>query len=195
MSIFADQVGQMLCAFGGDLQTAIRAKADIFEVDKTYNDVFPDNLGIDHVFGVQTLGWAYDKTKQKLKAKSASSSMTDLEKRQLLLLDYPASKQFLIRVMGALREEISGRSVPHPREFAIKEEAIVADGSKAVAAWKKVISAILPSIIQNLPAEEYKVVRSNEHTKAVVERVQGIVAGAIALQPSFEDLRDLLKPT
>ena len=32
-SIFADQAGQMLCAFGGDLQTAIRAKADIFGVD------------------------------------------------------------------------------------------------------------------------------------------------------------------
>ena len=194
MSIFAYQVGQMLCAFGGDLQTAIRAKAKVFEDDKTYNEVFPDNLGIDHVFGVQTLGWAYDKIKQELKSKSASGSMTNLEQKQLLLLQYPASKQFLIRVMGDLREEISGRNVQHPREFAIKEEAIVADGPEAVAAWIKVISAILPTIVLVLPAEEYQVVRSNEHTRTVVERVQGIVAGAAALQPSFEDLRALLRP-
>ena len=194
-SIFADQVGQMLCAFGGNLQTAIRAKADIFEVDTTYNDVFPGTLGIGHVFGIQTLGWAYDKVKQELKTKAASGSMTDLEQRQLRLLDYPASKQFLIRVMGDLREEISGRRIPHPQEFALKDEAITADGTKAIEAWLKVINAVLPTIVQNLPAEDYQVVRSTDHTKYVVERVQGIVAGASELQTNFEDLRGLLQPT
>ena len=194
-SIFADQVGQMLCAFGGNLQTAIRAKADIFEVDTTYNSVFPGTLGIGHVFGIQTLGWAYDRTKQNLKLKVASGSLTDLEQRQLRLLDYPASKQFVIRVMGDLREEISGRNILHPQEFVLKDEAITADGTEAIAAWLKVINAVLPTIVQNLPAEDYQVVRSNDHTKYVVGRVQGIVAGASVLQPSFEDLRDLLKPT
>ena len=194
-SIFADQVGQMLCAFGGNLQTAIRAKADIFEVDTTYNDVFPGTLGIGHVFGIQTLGWAYDKVKQELKTKAASGSLTDLEQRQLRLLDYPASKQFLIRVMGDLREEISGRSVRHRQEFALKDEAITADGTKAIGAWLKVINAVLPTIVQHLPAEDYQVVRSTDHTKYVVERVQGIVAGASELQTNFEDLRGLLQPT
>ncbi len=193
-SIFADQVGQMLCAFGGNLQTAIRAKADIFEVDTTYNDVFPGTLGIGHVFGIQTLGWAYDTTKQELKSKAASGSMTELEQRQLRLLDYPASKQFLIRVMGDLREEISGRNIPHSQEFALKDKAITADGTESIAAWIKVLNAVLPTIVQNLPAEEYQVVRSSDHTKYVVERVRGIVAGASVLQPSFEDLRGLLKP-
>ncbi len=194
-SIFADQVGQMLCAFGGDLQTAIRAKADIFEVDATYNEVFPATLGIGHVFGIQTLGWAYDKVKQELKTKATAWSLTDLEQRRLRLLEYPASKQFLIRVMGDLREEVSGRNVPHSQDFALRDEAITADGTTAVAAWVKVINAVLPTIVQKLPAEDYQVIRSNEHTKDVVERVQGIVAGASVLQESFEDLRGVLKPT
>ena len=194
-SIFADQVGQMLCAFGGNLQTAIRAKADIFEVDTTYNEVFPSTLGIGHVFGVQTLGWAYDNVKQQLKTKSATGSMTDLEQRQLGLLDFPASKQFLIRVMGDLREEISGRRIPYAREFALNDEAITADGAKASGAWLSVINAVLPTIVQNLPAAEYQVVRSTDHTKHVVERVKGIVAGASVLQTSFEGLRSLLIPT
>ena len=194
-SIFADQVGQMLCAFGGDLQTAIRTKADIFEANATYEEVFPGTIGIGHVFAIQTLGWAYDEFKQALKTKAASVVLTDLERRQLTLLEYPASKQFLIRVMGDLREEISGRNIRHPREVALKEEAITADGTKATEAWRKVISAVLPTIVQDLPAEEYQVVRSNEHTKYVVERVKGIVAGALVLHASFEDLRGLLKPT
>lgn len=80
-SLFADQVGQMLCAFSGDLQTAIRAKADIFESDDTYNKVFPGSLSIGHIFAVQTLGWAYDRVKQELKAKSDLGSMTDIEQR------------------------------------------------------------------------------------------------------------------
>ena len=194
-SILADQVGQMLCAFGGNLQTAIRAKAEIFEVDSTYSGVFPGTLGIGHVFCIQTLGWAYDRIKQGLKTRAASGSLTDLQQRQLRLLDYPASKQFLIRVMGDLREEISGRNVPHPQEFALKNEAISAEGTEAKEAWLDVITAVLPSIVQNLPAEEYQVVRSNDHTKFVVERVQGIVAGASVLHQSFEKLRGLLKPT
>ena len=194
-SLSADQVGQMLCAFGGDLQTAIRAKANIFEVDTTYNDVFPSTLGIGHVFGIQTLGWAYDKVKKELKRKAASGSLTDLEQRQFRLLDYPASKQFLIRVLGDLREEISGRSIPHHQEFALRDEAITDGGTEAVEAWINVINAVLPTVVQDLPAEDYQVIRSNEHTRYVVERAKGIVAGASALQPSLEDLRGLLKPT
>ena len=192
-SVFADQIGQMLCAFSGNLQTAIRAKAEIFEVDTTYNSIFPGTLGIGHVFGIQTLGWAYDKAKQKLKSKAASGTLTDLERRQLSLLDYPASKQFFVRVMGALREEISGRSMPQPEEFELIDEAITANGTEAIAAWLKVINAVLPTIVLNLPAEEYQVVRSTEHTNFVVVRVKGIIAGASSLQTDFEQLRGLLK--
>ena len=194
-SIFAVQAGQMLCAFGGNLQTAIRAKAAIFEEDTIYNDVFPSTLGIGHVFGIQTLGWAYDRIKQDLKTKAASAPLTNMEQGQLKLLEYPASKQFLIRVMGDIREEISGMSMPHARDLALKDEAIKADGTSATEAWRKAIIAVLPTIVQSLPDEEYQVVRSTDHTKAVVERVQGIIAGATELQPNFEELRGLLRPT
>ena len=194
-SVFADQAGQMLCAFGGDLQTAIRAKADIFSVDKTYNHVFPDTLGVGHVYAVQTLGWAYDAIKHELKRRAASGALTDLEQRQLKLLDYPASKQFLVRVMGDLREEIAGKGMPNTREFVLKDEAIVNDGTNATAAWTSVINALLPTIVQDLPAEEYQVIRSSDHTKHVVGRLRGIVAGATVLQPSFDPLRALLRAT
>ena len=194
-SVFADQAGQMLCAFGGDLQTAIRAKADIFEVDTTYRRVFPNTLGVGHVYAVQTLGWAYDEIKHDLKRKANSGDLTDLELAQLNLLDYPASKQFLVRVMGDLREEISGKRMPDAREFALKDDAIENDDANATAAWTSAISALLPTIVHDLPAEEYRVIRSNEHTKHVVGRVRGIVAGAAVLQPSFEPLRELLRAT
>ena len=96
-SLFTDQVGQMLCAFSGDLETAIRAKADIFESDATYNKVFPGSLSVGHIFGVQALGWAYDRVKQELKAKSDSGGMTDIEQRQLRLLDYRHRSSFRLR--------------------------------------------------------------------------------------------------
>ena len=193
-SLFVDQVGQMLCAFAGDLQTAIRAKSDIFESDVTYNRVFPTSLSIGHIFAVQTLGWAYDRVKQELKAKSATGTMTEIEQKQLRLLDYPASKQFLIRLVGELREEIAGSQVSAPHAFELKQDAITPDGGAAVDGWTKVLKSILPSIAQSLPAEEYQVVRSTEHTEAVAAKVKGIVAGADILQDSFKDLREILKP-
>lgn len=193
-SLFADQVGQMLCAFSGDLQTAIRAKADIFESDVTYNKVFPTSLSIGHIFAVQTLGWAYDRVKQELKTKSDSGNTTEIEQRQLRLLDYPASKQFLICVVGSLREEIAGTKVSEPSAFELKSDFIAVGGNQAVDGWVKALKSILPIMVSNLPAEEYQVVRSSEHTESVAKATKGVVAGVEILQSGFEDLRKLLKP-
>lgn len=193
-SLFSDQVGQMLCAFGGDLQTAIRAKADIFESDVTYNKVFPPSLSIGHVFAIQTLGWAYDRSKQDLKGKSEAGGLTDLQQKQFRLLDYPASKQFLICVIGKLREEIAGTKISNPQTFELKNDAITNDRKQPLDAWLKVLTSILPTIVQNLPDEEYQVVRSTEYTETVAKVTRGVVAGADVLQHSFSDLRALLKP-
>lgn len=193
-SLFAEQVGQLLCAFGGDLQTAIRAKAEIFESDATYASVFPVGIPIGHIFAIQTLGWAYDRVKQELKSKLGGGSATEIEQRELKLIDYPASKQFLVRVVGELREEIAGRGVKSPEAFQLADEYILPLGEPATEAWAKVLRAILPILVQGLPAEEYQVVRSTEHTATVIERTKGIVAGAEVLQAGCGDLRALLKP-
>lgn len=193
-SLFADQVGQMLCAFKGDLQTAIRAKADIFESDTTYGTIFPATLSVGHIFVVQTLGWAYDQIKKELKAKSETKSITDIEKRQLSLLDYPASKQFLMTVFGKLREEIAGVQLASPAELELKADVITGDGKVPVAAWLKVIRSTLPVMVQSLPAEEYQVVRSTEHTETVAKATKGVIAGLDVFKSSFEDLRKILKP-
>ena len=193
-SLFAEQVGQMLCAFGGDLQTAIRAKADIFESDSTYNKVFPGSVSIGHIFAIQSLGWAYDLVKKELKDKNNSNSLTEIEKKQFGLLIYPASKQFLICVVGSLREEIAGTKISESKAFELKPEFIEADGKKAVRGWVTVLKTILPILVQNLPAEEYVVVRSSEHTESVAKTTKGLVAGLQIIQGNFEDLRKMLKP-
>ncbi len=191
-SLFADQIGQMLCAFGGDLQTAIRAKADIFESDVTYSKVFPQSLSIAHIYAIQALGWAYDTHKQELKAKSESGNMTDIEQKQLRLLDFPASKQFLIFVVGGLREEIAGAKLTEPMSFELKEAAINPNSKEVLDAWLKVLKSILPIMVSSLPAEEYQVVRSTEHAEAVVKATRAVLAGVAIVQSTFQDLRAFL---
>lgn len=192
-SLFADQIGQMLCAFSGDLQTAIRAKADIFESDVTYGKVFPQSLSIAHIYSVQTLGWAYDQLKQELKLKSTSNTLTEIEQKQLRLLDFPASKQFLIFVIGALREEITGSKLTEPKEFELRADSIRPDRKEVVEAWLKVLRSILPIIVSSLPAEEYQVVRSTEHAEAVVKATRAVLAGVAIVRTTFEDLREVLR--
>lgn len=193
-ALFAEPIGQALCAFSGDLQTAIRAKADIFEVEGIYNSVFPTTLSIGHVFGVQTLSWAYDAFKGSLKVKADKEELTDIEARQLKLLDYPASKQFLICIVGDLREEIAGQKIPDPRSFELNEDYITPEPQNVIDAWTEVLQAIVPNMVQNLPdkVDEYQIVRSTDHTQTVSKRTKGIVAVPV-LQSSFEDLRQILK--
>jgi hypothetical protein len=192
-ALFAEPIGQALCAFRGDLQTAIRAKADIFEVEGIYNGVFPTTLSIGHVFAVQTLSWAYDSLKSSLKFKTDKAAQTDIEARQLKLLDYPASKQFLICIVGDLREEIAGQKIPDPRSFELNEDYISSDPQNVINAWTEVLQAILPNMVQNLPkqVDEYQIVRSTEHMQTVAKATKGIVAVPV-LQSSFNALRQML---
>jgi hypothetical protein len=142
----------------------------------TYNKVFPNSISVGHIFAIQTLGRAYDRVKQELKTKSDAGTITDIEERQLRLLNYPASKQFVMSVVGELREEIAGGRISEPRAFELNPEFITADGKVAVEPWVKVLRSLLPIMVQNLPAEEYEVVRSTEHTRAVAKSTKGVVA-------------------
>jgi len=126
--------------------------------------------------------------------KSGAGTITDIEQRQLRLLDYPASKQSLVCIVGSLREEIAGTKVSEPKLLELKSGFITTDGKEAVDAWVKVLRSTLPIMVQNLPAEEYQVVRSTEHTESVAKATKGVVAGTEILQTSFQDLRKLLKP-
>jgi len=50
--------------------------------------------------------------------------MMEIEEKQLRLLDFPASKQFLIRVVGELREQVAGRQVLRPQAFELRDDII-----------------------------------------------------------------------
>ena len=191
-SIFAEQIGQMLCAFGGDLQTAIRAKAEIFESDATYAKVFPNSITIEHMYAVQTLGWAYDGVKSALRTKLNSHSATEIEKSQFQLIDFPASKQFVLAIFSRLREEIAGRPISHTSTFRFRQDRVISNHENAVNAWASALSFLLPLMASNLPAPPYEVVRSTAHLEAVATQVRGLTAGLLAFQNPFAMIRTFL---
>lgn len=191
-SIFAEQIGQMLCAFGGDLQTAIRAKAEIFESDATYAKVFPSFITIEHMYAVQTLGWAYDEVKSALRAKLNSKIATEIEKAQFHLIDFPASKQFVLATFSRLREEIAGRSLPDVSTFRFRQDRVVSNHQSAINAWASALSFLLPLMASNLPAPPYEVVRSTAYLGTVATQVRGLTAGLLAFQNPFAAIRTFL---
>jgi hypothetical protein len=191
-SIFAEQIGQMLCAFGGDLQTAIRAKAEIFESDATYAKVFPNSITIEHMYAVQTLGWAYDEVKSALRVKLSSHSATQIEQAEFQLIDFPASKQFVLATFSHLREEIAGRSVPHVSTFRFRQDKVISNHQPATSAWASALSFLLPLMASNLPALPYEVVRSTAHLGTVATQVRGLTAGLLAFQNPFAMIRTFL---
>ncbi len=191
-SIFAEQIGQMLCAFGGDLQTAIRAKAEIFESDATYAKVFPNSISIQHMYAVQALGWAYDAVKAGLRTKINSNIATQIETAQFKLIDFPASKQFVLCVISQLREEIAGRQVSSPSALRFRNDKILSDQKPAVEGWTAALHFLLPLMASNLPAPAYETVRSNSHLATVANRVLGLTAGLLAIQNPFVGIRVFL---
>ena len=93
-----------------------------------------------------------------------------------------------------MREEVAGAKVTDPKGFELTLDSIKPDSKEIVDAWVKVLKSILPIIVSNLPAEEYQVVRSTDHTEAIVRATRAVLAGVEIVQTTFGDLRRLLKP-
>jgi hypothetical protein len=144
------------------------------------------------MYCVQTLGWAYDEVKSALRTKLNANSATQIEQLQFQLIDFPASKQFVLAVFSHLREEIAGRPIPHIPAFRFRQDKVISNPQPATSAWVSALSFLLPLMASNLPAQPYEVVRSNSHLATVGTQVRGLTAGLLALQKPFAAIQAFL---
>ena len=176
-AIQASVIGQSLCSFGGDLQTAIRQRSNIFEDDGKYAEVFPQAISAEHLYLVQCLSDAIDVVKAKLRSRVAEGDATELEEQRGKLFGYSTAKQFVISVIGAVSSQLLGRRVVDLKAWRCRSNVVRPDRSDMVQVWVSVLERLLPKIVRYIGDEPSKAVRSTESMRRVVAELADRLEG------------------
>jgi len=76
--------------------------------------------------------------------KDEKSKATKVETKNYEVLKYSTSKLFLVRIMGAVAEELMGAKVADLYTWRFRSEVIKPDLEKLVFSWKEAVEAVLP---------------------------------------------------
>jgi len=191
-AIHAEAIAQLLAAFHGEFNTAIRRKADLFEEDSKYESIFSVSTTAAHVFLVQALADAIDKYKRDLGAKVSSGKATDAQEERLRFLEYSTAKQFIISIIGALAEEILGEPLTSRFAWRVADNRVQTNRASAIRAWDQAITALIPKIAHFARENPYKAVRSADSVKTIAKELAvDIEAFSTQYDPSFSTVRDL----
>lgn len=186
-------MGAPLCAFHGDPQTSFRTANDIFNLDNTYQHVFPASITAEHVFLVRALSIAIDKVRTEIKGKVSGDTATDVDLKLYDVLKFAASKHFLLYLIGELADQIMKRRVTDKYNWKCIREVIAVDNVSLTNAWIEVLNALLPNVSMLIEREgadaSYEVPRTFDKSKKIAAETKALVASLPMLSSQFEELR------
>jgi hypothetical protein len=197
-AITAVSIAPLLCAFHGDPNTAHRQAKDIFLQDNIYNRVFNDSLSPEHVFLLKCLSVAIDIFKEYLNERIKKDEATDLDKEELDLLKYSASRTFIFYIIGQLAELILNKKVTNLYNWKAKSTHISQKPSAVTSGWVGVLETIFPQIIFVIKKEKkdessnpfYEVPRSFEQSKKVADELKANLGSLLpTLGRQLENIR------
>ena len=121
------------------------------------------------------LGLAVDEVKYALKVKDGEGKATKLETKNYEVLKYSTSKLFLVRIMGAVAEELMGAKVADLFTWQLSVPRLSSRTSqKLVFPWKEVVEAVLP-IVASTVGNAYDATRDFAGLPALELRVAAAI--------------------
>lgn len=190
-SLTASSLGPALCAFHGDPQTAYRNSRDIFGRDETYETVFRD-ISPEHAFLLHTLSSALDNLKLYLKTRISNGEATRSEEAQYNVLQFSASKHFLLYVLGEVSEQILNRRISNLKTWKVKNANISVNAKRIFDAWRSVLEVILPNLAALMGNAEsiYEIERSASKSKEIAEKLSVNLSSLESIVGAkFKDIR------
>lgn len=190
-SLTAGSLGPALCAFHGDPQTAYRNSRDIFGRDETYDIVFRD-ITPEHAYLLHTLSSAIDNLKLYLKNRISNGEATRSDEAQYNVLQFSASKHFLLYVLGEVAEQILNRRISNLKNWKVKNANISVDAKRIFDAWRSVLEVILPNLAALMGDVEaiYEIERSASQSKEIAKKLSVNLASLESIiAPKFKDIR------
>lgn len=178
-------VAQTLLAFHGDCVTAYNSAKAIWDEDKEYTNIFSDQLTVEHIIFVYSLGRAIDEYKIELKGRK--EQRTDVEEGVLSFLSKRGSKMLLVFAVSNCMESLLGKKILDSWRLVYKNNQ---NFSELVAKWKKILDFLLP-FHEHLESALNGGLKNKEEAKKAVSQMTAVAA---SLSKVFmEQLKDFIK--
>lgn len=132
-------VAQTLYAFHIDCVVAYNSRKDIWDNDKKYSNIFSDQLSVEHIIFVYSLGRAIDEYKIELQNKK--DIRTEADNGMLNYLSKRGSKMLLIYAVSMSMESILGKKILDSWKLKFNDSS---DFNKLVFYWKEIVGMVLP---------------------------------------------------
>lgn len=181
-------VAQTLRAYHGDCVLAYNGKKILWDDDKEYNNVFIDQLTVEHIIYVYSLSRAIDEYKIRLKA--IGETRIDSEEQQMMFLSRRGSKMLLIYAVSETMENIIGSKIVDSWQLRFKN---CSNFDELVQSWSSVIEVVLAFSDNLIPALEGGL-KNKEIAKKSVDSVKAIITAIQAtLKTQLKDFISILK--
>lgn len=178
-------VAQPVIALEGHYQEANGGKNGVFESDKMYRTAFEDKKA-RHILFAYIIAKALDERRNILKAKAASETIIDLEKKQLALLRNLRFKYFFMTVFGKTLDVLMGRSVDITQLGFTPVYSKLSNKSlnDLVAEVSPVVSLVLTYASTFISKDFAEYIREENIANSLATQVKSIIYAQEAANPS-----------
>jgi AIPR protein len=175
-----DQLGPFISAFYGDPIAAHKNKADLYESESRYHQLFRDESNVRNLLFIYRLGRAVAITKSRLREKIDAGNATQDEQRKFEYFRYGAFAFVLMHVVAELLGLWLGGQAPDYKRRVTLPDEILLDQNASEEILAKVVEIALGPVDAYLTDQDaYQVLKTQpgvaaiaQHSKTLIEQVE-----------------------
>jgi hypothetical protein len=191
-----ERLGPYLAAFYGDPSAAHRNKADLFESEKKYRNLFDDDTHVRNLLFVYQLGNSVQTVKSAFKEKVDSGLASDDDSA---IYDYFRYGAFSLVLMHLTATVIGlwfeGKERRYRRRVTMVDKVLM-DAELADSVLVKLVEAVVRPVRQffdNTDEDPYNIIRTQAGIDALATHVKVMIAAVEQMQPdNYESIKSKL---
>jgi hypothetical protein len=179
-----DQLGPFLSAFYGDPIAAHKNKADLYESESRYHQLFRDESNVRNLLFIYRLGGAVALTKSRLREKVDVGTATDDERIKFEYFRYGAFAFVLMHVCAELLGLwLGGQALDYKRRVTLPDELLLdqAASEELLATLVEIVLGPVDAYLRDQDA--YQVLKTNPGVAAVAQHAKTLVEQVERMQP------------
>jgi hypothetical protein len=181
-----EKLGPYLAAFNGDPGGAHRNRAELFENEAKYRQLFDDETEVSNLLFIYRLGEAVQDVKSGLKVKVEEDLATPDE---IEIYNYFRYGAFSLVVLYVCAEVIGiwlgGRDLRYRRKVTLVQD-VLEDQARTTATLKQIVDIALKPMHQHFQSDErgaYNIIRSQAATVELATKAKTMVSMVESMQP------------
>jgi hypothetical protein len=191
-----ERLGPYLAAFYGDPSAAHRNKADLFESEKKYRNLFDDDTHVRNLLFVYQLGNSVQTVKSAFKEKIDSGSASDDDSAIYDYFRYGAFSLVLLHLTATvIGLWLEGKERRYRRRVTLIDDVLL-DAERADSILVKLVEAVVRPVRQyfvNTEEDPYNIIRTQAGIDALSTHVKVMIAAVEQMQPdNYESIKSNL---